>query len=345
MARYDETRGGFIHAGSIQGAAVGTIQIPELYCPFASAINPHAEGVQRRVNEWMQARHYLRTEAALERFKKGKFAWTASRAHPDASFESVLLVATYMSWLFMMDDLCDEASLGRDPKRLKAQYDELIEHMRHPRPLGGNESPVVAGLAELWERMLLRALPGWAEQFIQTFEDYTQGCLWEAENRVNHRIPSVAEYIERRRHTSALYIFFDLIELVERVSLPTESLEYVHALKVRANDGVAWFNDMISLEKEVRAGDVHNLIMVLQHEHRLSMQAAMDMAARLFNVRMREYVELERRLLSSCPVIDVPLQRYLRSLRCWVRGNVDWSYETGRYGQALPLPMLKRAAS
>jgi Terpene synthase family 2, C-terminal metal binding len=297
------------------------------------------------INQWMQARNYFRTEAAFEHFKAGKFAWVAGRAHPEASLESILLVATYMSWLFMLDDLCDEASLGRDPDRLKAQYAELIEHMRHPRPLLGNESPVVAGLAELWERMLVRAVPGWAERFIRTFEDYTRGCLWEAENRVRNRIPSVAEYVEQRPYTSALYIFFDLIELVEQVSLPAGLQGYVHALKVRANDGVAWFNDMVSLEKEVRAGDVHNLIIVLQHEHGLSAQAAMHMAGQLFSARMREYVELERRLQSSGVAICMPLQRYLRGLRCWVRGNMDWSYETGRYGRALVPPSLKRAAS
>ncbi len=324
---------------------MGTIQIPELYCPFPSAINPHVEAVQRRLNHWMQTRHYFRTEAALERFKRGKFAWTAGRAHPDASFESVLLVATYMSWLFMLDDLCDEASLGRDPQRLKAQHDELIDRMRHPRPLRGHESAVVVGLAEIWEQMLMLAAPGWAERFIRTFEDYAQGCLWEAENRVNNRIPSLAQYLERRRQTSALYIFFDLIELVEGVTLPAKVREAIHPLKVRANDGVAWFNDMISLEKEVRAGDMHNLIVILQHEHRLSTQGAVDMAARLFSARMREYVALERRLLSSESAIGKPLHRYLRGLRCWVRGNMDWSYETGRYGQALPPPVLRRTAS
>jgi hypothetical protein len=319
--------------------------IPELYCPFPPALNPHVEAVQRHLNQWMQARCYLRTEAALERFKAGKFAWTTGRAHPDASFESVLIVATYMSWLFLVDDLCDEAALGREPERLKAQHQELIAHMKNPRPLGGDDSPLVAGLAEIWARMRLRAAPGWTERFIRTFEDYTQGCQWEAENRAQNRVPSLAEYVERRRQTSALYVFFDLIELAEQVVLPAEVHAQLHELKARANDGVAWFNDIISLEKEVRVGDVHNLIIVLQHEDGLSEQAAVDLAARLFNARIREYVELEQRLPSFGIEIDVPLQRYLRSLRAWIRGNMDWSYETGRYGKVRTTPALERCAS
>lgn len=346
MLRYDEARGGVIHARPEQGeSTVGTIHIPELYCPFPPAINPHVEAVQRLINQWMQARHYLRTEAAFERFKAARFASLTGRVHPEASFDSVLLVASYMSWLFMLDDLCDEESLGRDPERLRAVLYELIDHMKHPRPLRGDESPVVVGLAELWECMRLREVPGWTERFIRAFEGYALGCLWEAANRASNRVPSLAEYVEYRRHTSAVYAFFLLIELAEQVMLPVDVREHLHALEVRANDGVCWVNDMSSLEKERRAGDVHNLVIVLQHEHGLSIQAAMEQAGRLFNTRMREYVELEQRLPSFGAAIDVPLQRYLRGLRCWVRGNMDWSYESGRYGGTQPPPTLERIVS
>ena len=324
---------------------MGTIQIPELYCPFVPAVSPHVEAVQMLINQWMQARRYFRTEASFERFKAAQFALLTGRVHPYASFESILLVASYMSWLFMLDDLCDEASLGREPGRLRAQLDELIDRMKHPRPLRGNESPVVVGMVELWQRMLLRAAPGWVERFIQAFEGYAHACLWEASNRIRNRVPSLAEYIGYRRHTSAVYVFFALIELAEQVSLPAEVREHLRPLEVRANDGVCWVNDMTSLDKELRAGDVHNLVMVLQHEHGLSVQTAMDRAGRLFDSRMHEYAELEERLPSFGAAIDVQVQSYLRGLRSWVRGNMDWSFESGRYGCVRPPPSLERIAS
>lgn len=318
------------------GRLLEIIQLPEFYCPFPPALSPHVEAVQPRLNQWMQERRYLRTDAALKQFKAGRFAWVTGRAHPDASFESVLIVATYMSWLFMVDDLCDEAALGREPELLKAQHQELIEAMKHPRSARGEDNPLVAGLAEIWERMRQRAPPGWEERFIHSFEDYTLGCQWEAENRANQRVPPLAEYMEHRRRSSALFLFFDLIELVEQVALPARLHEQVYTLKVLANDMVSWFNDIVSFEKEVRAGDVHNLVILLQHEYRLSPQAAVEQAARLFNARMREYVDLQQRLPSFGAEFDGPFQRYLLGLRSWIRGNMDWSYETGRYGQARP---------
>ncbi len=311
----------------------GEIEVPEFYCPFPPAVSPHAEAVQHLLGEWMQERRYLRNELALERFQVGKFAWLAGRAYPGASFESLLLVGTYMSWLFVLDDLCDEAELGCSPKRLRALHEELIEHMRYPQPARGDESPLVAGLVDIWDRLCGHAAPGWAERFTRTFESYARGCVWEAENRERARVPPLAEYMERRRYTSALYLFFDLTELCEGLLLPEEHLERIRALRERANDGVAWFNDIVSLQKELRAGDVHNLVVVLQQEYQLSVQEAVAQAVRLLNARMREYVELERRLPSLGVESDALLQRYLTGLRCWVRGNVDWSYESGRYGQ------------
>jgi 5-epi-alpha-selinene synthase len=138
--------------------------------------------------------------------------------------------------------------------------------------------------------------------------------------------------MEWRRQTSALYLFFDLIELSHGLSLRDDHLEHVQALRERANDGVSWFNDIVSLEKELRVGDVHNLVIVLRHERQLSLPEAVAQASLLLNARMREYVELEQQLPSLSAECNAHLQPYLMGLRSWVRGNMDWSYESGRYG-------------
>ena len=318
------------------------IPTPEFHCPFPSALSPHTEGVQRLLREWMEQRRYLRSPRAVERFQVGRFAWLAGRAYPSASFDTLLLVGTYMSWLFVLDDLCDEAELGCSPERLGGVFEELIEHMRYPRPLSLEDGPLVTGLTDVWDRLCQRAAPGWPERFTRSFEDYARGCVWEAENRAQRRVPSLAEYMERRRYTSALYLFFDLIELAEGVSLRDEHLDHVRALRERANDGVSWFNDIVSLEKELRAGDVHNLVIVLRHEHQLPLPEAVARAVVLLNARMSEYTELEQRLPSLGVESDGWLQRYLTGLRSWVRGNMDWSYESGRYGQQRLTAALER---
>ncbi|MEP7286008.1 MAG: hypothetical protein ABI947_09595 [Chloroflexota bacterium] len=320
------------------------IQIPDLICPFPSALSPYTEAVQENINGWMESYHLLKTELAVKRFKAGKFAWTTGRAHPTASFEDILLVATWMSWLFMLDDLCDEEELGRHPERLQALHTDLIQHMNHPKMMTAEDSNIISSLIEIWGRMRTQATPQWVERFMQTFDDYARGCLWEANNRARNIIPSAADYMEMRRLTSALYIFFDLIELADHIQLPAEVLDHdsVRQLKLLANDGVAWFNDIVSLEKELRTNDVHNLVIVLQHEHQLTLQQAIDNAAQIFNERIQLYCDLEAQVPSFGTEIDGELARYLAGLRYWVRGNIDWSYETGRYGQTSKQPVSQK---
>lgn len=309
-------------------------QLPPLHFPYPPIINPCAEQVQQAIAGWMDSHGYFKTERAARRFAAGKFAWVTARAHPYAAAEDVQLVATYMSWLFLVDDLCDEAELGRDPDGLREMHERLLDVMRNPgQP---TEDKVIAGLVDIWPRMVAKSAPGWAARFIHTFEDYAIGCQWEARNRAMQVVPTLGSYLHMRRKTSALDIFFDLIELADNIRLPLGVLEHEHirTLKTMANDGVAWFNDIVSLEKEIRSSDVHNLVLVLQHQNGSTLQEALDAAAEMFNARMVEYIALEAERPRFDPQVDAELQRYLNGLRFWVRGNIDWSFETGRYGQA-----------
>jgi hypothetical protein len=76
---------------------------------------------------------------------------------------------------------------------------------------------------------------------------------------------------------------------------------------------------------------------VMQHEYGVSLQEAVDRASGLFNAMVEAYIELEQDTPSFGAEIDPLVQRYLAGLRYWVRGNIDWSYETGRYGQSQTL--------
>lgn len=311
-----------------------TYVLPSLSYPHPPMINPCADAVQQAVTLWMDDFGYLPTEKAHRRFAAGKFATVTARAHPYASYDDVLLVATYMSWLFMLDDLCDEAELGRNPAQLRAIHNNIIDAMRMPRR--ASSDPIIDGLLDVWERMTAKASPGWTMRFIQTFQDYSLGCQWEAQNRAGNIIPTLEDYIYMRRKTSALDIFFDLIELADNIKLPQQVLqtEHVRQLKTMANDGVAWFNDIVSLDKEIRTGDFHNLVLVLQHNDGLTLQRAIDMAGEMFTARMSAYVEAEARRPRYDTRTEAELERYLTGLRCWVRGNIDWSFETGRYGHS-----------
>ena len=105
----------------------------------------------------------------------------------------------------------------------------------------------------------------------------------------------------------------------------------VQKLKLIANNIVAWSNDIIGLEWEMELGDVHNLVLVLQREHQLTLQEAINRAAELCNEEVRKFMDLESRRPSFGPVTDPKLQHYVLGLRYWMRGYIDWALETERY--------------
>jgi 5-epi-alpha-selinene synthase len=102
------------------------------------------------------------------------------------------------------------------------------------------------------------------------------------------------------------------------------------------NNVISWANDIVSLEKERRQGDVHNLAIILSHERNLSLQAAVNQVGALHDDEVGAFIALARRLPSFTPTIDADLQRYVSGMRFWMRANLDWSLDAVRY-QSLPV--------
>lgn len=128
---------------------------------------------------------------------------------------------------------------------------------------------------------------------------------------------------------------FDLAFLSEKITLPDVVREHpaVAALAQVCTNVVCFANDVYSCHKEQQAKDVHNLVVVLQHQCLCSWQDALDQAALLHNGEMQTFLSLEQQLSRYEWASDQNLQRYVGVMRSWIRGNFDWSQETGRYFQ------------
>lgn len=312
-----------------------TIILPELHCPFSSRINVHVEAAHQHTLEWVRHFELVRTRAAEQRFRAAKFAWLAARAYPTAPLEELKLVAEWNIWLFIHDDECDEAGLGRQPAQLADLYTRLRAIVHGATPAAGSER-IVFALYDLMQRMRSLSNPAWQARFERSVDDYFNACVWEARNRANHCIPDVESYIQMRPFTGALNTDIELIELCEHIYLPAEV--YAHPdvihLTQMANNAVCWANDIISLEKELRHGDVHNLVITLRHRHNCSLQHALCLARDMHDNEVRAFVGLAKNVLQFSPSVNRELERYLMILRAWMRGNIDWAYDTGRYGVA-----------
>ncbi len=311
-----------------------TFIIPDLHCPIPPAINPGVEAAQQHVQEWAQTFGLVQDEAALERFNKARFAWLISRTYPLADAEALDTVVQFNAWLFLLDDFNDESECSRQPAQLRRLHAQLFAVLQGEGTASADD-PFSSSLADVWHRIAGWAAPAWKARFLQHVSGYFNACQWEAQNREQRRIPTVQAYIAARALTGAMQTAFDWAFLTENITLPDAVRDHpaVEALALACTNTVCFANDVYSCHKEKQAGDVHNLVVVLHHQGMRSWQDALDHAARLHDAEMQKFLALEQHLARYEWASDQNLRRYVGVMRSWIRGNFDWSRETGRYFQ------------
>ncbi|MBC6417959.1 MAG: hypothetical protein GDA44_03780 [Prochloron sp. SP5CPC1] len=310
------------------------IKIPPLYCPFPGAIHQNVATAQEQTNKWVRRFHLLPDELAYRRFRAAQFPRMSARTRPHASPEIFAIITNFYTWLFILDDYCEDLGINKHPELLPALHSRSLAILRGEKPTH-RDAPLVQALADIRRRVEPHASSGWMDRFTSNMEDYLQALVWQAANHTQGITPDLATYLKMRSFLSAVYPSFDFIEIEvsKDMELPNQvrANKTVQKLKLIANNVVSWSNDIIGLEKEMELGDVHNLVLVLQREHQLTLQEAINRAAELCNEEVRKFMDLESRLPSFGPVTDPKLQHYVLGLRSWMRGWIDWALETERY--------------
>jgi Terpene synthase family 2, C-terminal metal binding len=311
------------------------IVYPPLSYPFPSAINPHANQAQQATIAWARRLRLLQRDTAYRRLNRVQYGMLMARAYPSATLEALQIVTDWSTWLFLQDDQCDEAGIGQDPEQLAGLHTRLLDVLSGVPPRR-HEEPLVHGLWDLYIRLRAHATEGWLHRFSSSVESYFTANVWEATNRRQGTIPDAAAYCAMRPFTSAVYPCLMLIELTEHLRLPPEVYDHpdVRRLAQMTNNVISWANDIVSLDKERRQGDVHNLVLILSHEQRLPLQAAVDRVGTLHDAEVCAFIALAAQLPAFEPAVDADLHRYVTGMRFWMRANLDWSLGTARYQAA-----------
>ncbi len=316
----------------VPAESVEQLVLPELFCPFTSVFNRHADVVDTRTIAWVRHHHLLIQETDYQRFSVVRLGWLAARTNPTASLNSLQMVTDWCSWFFIRDDYCDERGIGTRPEALRSLHARFLAILGGA-PLDAEDTTLAAALHELWHRTLPETTEAWRCRFVDNLQTFFEAGVWEAMNRADEVIPDVTTYLKMRPFTGGLYAYIDLFELSEEVCLPNYVLEdsTVEQLTTKANNAVCWANDIMSLAKEIKQGDIHNVILSMRQRQTLTLQQAVDRAAALHDAEVRAFIELELRLPSFNDKVDAQLQRYTATLRGFMRGSLDWLYTSARY--------------
>lgn len=316
--------------------------LPEISSPFPHRINSHVEQMREHLAAWTSRIGLVRHEAARQRFERADFGWFAAMVYPTASPSHAHLMADWFAWLFLVDDQLDDGHTGHDPKHVGEAVDQMRAVLDSPdfgaSLTSSRNLPVaVSALADLWTRTAPDTTGDWRRRFTRHLDHcLAAATTWEAANRAGGIVPDEDTYVPQRRHTGAIYVCMDFIDIVARLHVPQalyDSAAFTGALNA-ACDVVCWTNDVYSHDKERSLGEVHNLVHIVAHHHGLDRQQAMRRVGNAIAAKTRCFEARERELLLAYPQHTETLRLYLDGMRTWMRGNLDWSQATKRYRPA-----------
>ncbi|MBM7489902.1 hypothetical protein JOD64_001124 [Micromonospora luteifusca] len=283
--------------------------------------------------EWAHASGLIDSGHRAHRLRRADAAGLAGRACPDGPEDGLRLLTDLISWLFVMDDACDEDDLGADPARLASTIGGLLDVLDRCGEPGGapGAGPLGAALHDLCRRTRAHGRPGQLLRFVSQVRAYLLALLWEATNRERRRVPEVAEYVQMRRHTGGVRPCLTLTDLAS--ARPPGSAQHADpalvALDLLAVDLVCWCNDLFSYGKESEVDpDAHNLVTVIARNSGADEATALRAAANRFNQGLAAYLEVEQTLLAGG---DDGIRHALAARRNWVRATYDWSLVAARY--------------
>ncbi|KAH7334074.1 isoprenoid synthase domain-containing protein [Rhizoctonia solani] len=297
---------------------------------FAAKCNPYQLQTELESYKWFDSYDIIPDNKCQKFFGSGLGLMTAM-CYPDTDPERFRLTLDFVLWLFTFDDMTDAGALD-DVGRMKLAVDLTMQVLLDPQT-PPPKFKIAAALQSCFNRMRSDSSPSTIQRTIEAIDFYTQAVLQQKVNRADDRVPTIEEYIQLRRDTSAMRIAFVGIEYAQGLTLPQEVHDdpIIMELALAGNDILTWANDIYSFPVETSRGDTHNFVCVAMWNKQLDLESAIAYVDQMTRDRLQEYTEAKAKLRSFDAHIDIQVARYIQGIEYCVQGFLDWTFLTPRY--------------
>ncbi|MFI1328570.1 isoafricanol synthase [Streptomyces sp. NPDC020845] len=312
--------------------------------PPADLISPDAEAARRHTIEWLSRYGVFQGDASVAEYDALRFDLLAAYFYPGETDADLALGNDLCGWYFVFDDQFD-GELGCRPQEVLRLLDALVQVTQEAEEPTGRAAgdvpggPLVESFRDLWHRIHQGRPRVWRERFRHHWMEYLHSYHREALGRTGSRPRSVEAVVDLRRHSIGVQPCLDLNERFGGYALP----EAVHGgfplerMREATDDVVVFTNDIVSLAKELAAGDVHNSVIVQRELTGCTLEKAVEHIARLADARYQWFEETAARLPTLLAGAGADTLRhvahYVDGMRHVMRGNLAWSYRTARYDE------------
>ncbi len=299
--------------------------------PFPAQINPATDSLAFFLRKWADDGA---TPADHARYLEARYERLVGRLFPTASGPTLRIIGPVVLWLFLYDDQLDPGGRCEDAGQadlLAGRVAELVDG----DAAGEGDDPLLHLLWRWLTDISVEVPAQWWRRCAANLAGFARGLADEVEARTGGSTPGPAAYLATRRITSGWTVLTDLIELADQTELP-DSLRQApefQRLGWAAADVACTINDLLSLRKEVDAGELHNLVLVLRRAEGCDLPSAVERTHQWMEERLGDYLRDREQLRCTRPPADrSALNSYSAGLESLMRGGLDWSMETGRYG-------------
>jgi hypothetical protein len=346
---------GTMDSGHTKALSDPTRRAAAVRIPYSARLSPHAERARRHTLQWLQKTDLLAGDAAVEEYDALRLERLMAYFYPDATGGDLELAADFNAWFFIFDDQFD-GGLGTRPEAIERLVDtlgrtmtitgtpeaaEVPEVPAAREEAGVSGQPLVVGFRDIWHRATAGRPPGWQRRFRAHWQAYMAAYQGEAANRNADRLPTLEQFLALRRDSIGVQPCLDFTERCGGYALPDELHGSFPLREMReiTGDVVIFVNDIVSLVKELAAGDVNNSVVVLSEQRGCSLDEAVEHIAELANSRTARFGELAAALPGLLDDLGVPavlrgaVDHYVEGMGHLMAGNLAWSLATSRYDE------------
>lgn len=295
-----------------------------------SGINEHTAGLRGHILAW--ASRAGLPEPAVARWGMAGYERLLGRMYPAADLPLLQVTAEAVLWLFLVDGHTSPGAPGDDPGYSDWFARSAAAILAGAGPVQPPADPVLRSAWELTRNPALPRSLWWRSRLSGHLAAFAAATHEAVDDRDRRRVPSIGEYVDRRRVTSGWDVLADFGEAALAAPGLTGLSEYGR-LRMAAGDIALATGDILALAPERDVRSHHNLVLIVQHARGGTQAAAAGWVDRWLQSRLDGYLTARAALRDVAGAGDTrasAASAYVPALDAILRGTLDWNLEAGR---------------
>ncbi|KAJ5592415.1 hypothetical protein N7537_009319 [Penicillium hordei] len=259
--------------------------------------------------------------------------------YPNVKYEKLLTIAKSLSWIFAWDEPLDDGKFTHDPVGAINYCNETIEFIEllrdpsqvssatHPDP---NIASFKDSFVDIWE-----SHPVCTKRYLNECLLFVRGTSEAVERREKNQVPTLADYFDWRVLNLGFEIYFTLVEYSQDLQVPDECSKpnpFMQTIFREASLIISIYNDLLSLPKELDAGQFESCVPIKMFEFGLSLDKTINSFGQMIHDCAARFNKAEQDLYSqTSPDSLASVQAFVQGIKQQVVGTLKHFYFMKRY--------------